>query len=54
MIGRGINKKSMAYVRNIVSFIKFILNKKLGYNICNYSDSPDLNMKELVRIVEKT
>tara|TARA_Y100000741_G_C18230757_1_gene549683 strand:- start:89 stop:1069 length:981 start_codon:yes stop_codon:yes gene_type:complete len=54
MIGNGINKKSMAYVRNIVSFIKFILNKKkLGYNVYNYSDTPDLTMKELVAIVEK-
>lgn len=49
MIGRGENKKSMAYVGNIVSFIEFLLtNKNTGYNVYNYVDTPDFTMNELV------
>jgi len=49
MVGGGNNKKSMAYVGNIVSFIKFLVeNKTSGYNIYNYIDKPDLSMNELV------
>lgn len=53
MIGKGENKKSMAYVGNVVSFIKASINdKKEGYNVYNYVDSPDLTMNELVSQVE--
>lgn len=49
MIGNGNNKKSMAYVGNIVSFIKFLIeNKTTGYNVFNYIDKPDFTMNELV------
>lgn len=49
MIGRGNNKKSMAYVGNIVSFIEFLLLQKTnGYNVYNYVDTPDFTMNELV------
>lgn len=49
MIGRGENKKSMAYVGNIVSFIGFLLTEKGdGYQVYNYVDTPDFTMNELV------
>lgn len=45
MVGAGTNYKSMAYVGNIVGFIKFKLaNVKAGYDVYNYVDKPDLNM----------
>lgn len=50
MIGKGENKKSMAYVGNIVAFIEFLLlnNKQKNYNVYNYVDTPDFTMNELV------
>ena len=54
MIGKGQNKKSMAYVRNIVAFIKNRLEKsEPGYHIFNYADKPDFSMNELTRIIEE-
>ena len=54
MIGKGQNKKSMAYVGNVVAFIKNRLSKEvLGYHIYNYVDKPDYNMNELVSIIER-
>lgn len=55
MVGPGTNFKSMAYVGNIVEFIKFkLVNVKAGYNVYNYVDKPDLNMNQLVAEVEKS
>ncbi|MCW2481598.1 NAD-dependent epimerase/dehydratase family protein [Candidatus Symbiopectobacterium sp. NZEC135] len=52
MVGSGNNYKSMAYVGNIVEFIKFKLkNIKQEYQVYNYADKPDLNMNELVEEV---
>lgn len=49
MVGNGNNKKSMAYVGNIVAFIKFLIeNKASGYDAYNYIDKPDFTMNELV------
>ena len=49
MVGKGENKKSMAYVGNIVAFVKYLIDKvKEGYNVFNYVDKPDTNMNELV------
>jgi len=54
MIGNGQNKKSMAYVANIVAFIKDRIKKEeLGYHVFNYADKPDYNMNELVSVIEK-
>lgn len=54
MIGSGNNKKSMAYVGNIVSFINFLIdNKSNGYNVFNYIDKPDFTMNELVSHISK-
>jgi len=54
MVGDGNNKKSMAYVGNIVSFVKFMIdNCTKGYNVFNYIDKPDMTMNQLVEHVEK-
>ena len=53
MIGEGQNKKSMAYVGNIVALIKDRLEKqKEGLHIFNYADKPDFSMSELVSVIE--
>lgn len=55
MVGSGTNYKSMAYVGNIVEFIKYKLsNVQPGYDVYNYVDKPDLNMNQLVAEVEKS
>ncbi|MBR5399891.1 MAG: NAD-dependent epimerase/dehydratase family protein [Bacteroidales bacterium] len=54
MVGKGKNVKSMAYVGNIVAFVKFLIeNVASGYNVFNYVDKPDTNMNDLVGLVEK-
>lgn len=54
MIGNGNNKKSMAYVGNIVAFIQSIIQSSVkGYHIFNYTDQPDYTMSELVYIIQK-
>lgn len=54
MVGKGENKKSMAYVGNIVAFIKFLIDKKQeGYNVYNYIDKPDFTMNELIAHISK-
>lgn len=55
MVGRGNNKKSMAYVGNVAAFLKWNIDKQvLGYNIYNYIDKPDLTMNELITQVERS
>lgn len=54
MVGKGKNKKSMAYVGNIVAFTKFLIeNQTTGYNVYNYIDKPDFDMNQLVNHVSK-
>lgn len=54
MIGKGQNKKSMAYVGNVVGFIIDRLQKKeKGYQVFNYTDKPDYTIVELVSVIEK-
>ena len=54
MIGNGDNKKSMAYVGNVVAFIKHRLEKiKPGYHVFNYADKPDFSMSELTSVIKK-
>ena len=49
MVGKGENKKSMAYVGNVVAFINFIIDHiASGYNVFNYIDKPDFTMNELI------
>ncbi|MDE6682340.1 MAG: NAD-dependent epimerase/dehydratase family protein [Muribaculaceae bacterium] len=54
MVGKGENKKSMAYVGNVVAFVKYLIdNVTEGYNVFNYIDKPDINMNQLVSHVSK-
>ena len=54
MVGNGKNKKSMAYVGNIVAFVKYMIdNVTKGYNVFNYIDKPDTDMNNLVAHVSK-
>ena len=53
LIGRGTNKKSMAYVGNIAAFLyHWISVDKPGYRVYNYIDKPDLDMNGLVSLVK--
>ena len=53
MVGKGDNKKSMAYVGNIVALIKNRLDKfELGFHVFNYADKPDFTMTELVSLIQ--
>jgi nucleoside-diphosphate-sugar epimerase len=52
MIGKGENKKSMAYVGNISAFIKYCIDTlKPGKQVFNYVDYPDLTMNQLMNLV---
>ena len=54
MVGKGDNRKSMAYVGNVVAFVKYMLDEVTeGYNVFNYVDKPDMTMNELVPLVSK-
>lgn len=54
MVGKGENKKSMAYVGNIVAFVKYLIdNVTKGYNVFNYVDKPDKDMNSLIETVSK-
>ncbi len=48
MIGNGKNKKSMAYIANVVAFLEACLDSSQRYSVFNYVDTPDLTMNELV------
>ena len=52
MIGSGKNKKSMAYIANVVAFLESCVATKQDYAIYNYVDTPDLDMNTLVRKVK--
>ncbi len=51
MIGKGTNKKSMAYVGNVAAFLKHCLNEKPGFALYNYADKPDFDMNTLTDVV---
>ena len=48
MIGQGQNKKSMAYIGNVVAFLQRCIESKVDYGLYNYVDTPDMTMNELV------
>lgn len=52
MIGKGENKKSMAYIGNVAAFIKHCLNETSS-DLYNYADKPDLETKELIDTIYK-
>jgi GlcNAc-P-P-Und epimerase len=53
MIGKGLNRKSMAYVENVAAFLEFSMNFGPGVHIYNYVDQPDFDMNTLVKNVYK-
>lgn len=54
MVGSGTNVKSMAYVGNVVAFLRYMLDMPVGVFVSNYVDKPDLNMNELVKVAYKS
>lgn len=52
MVGRGENRKSMAYVENVAAFLRFLLGTERhqapGVEVFNYTDRPDLAMNQFV------
>ncbi|MDB2369485.1 NAD-dependent epimerase/dehydratase family protein [Planktomarina temperata] len=48
MVGKGENKKSMAYIGNVVAFLEACIAIDQKYGVYNYVDTPDLTMNELV------
>ena len=48
MVGSGKNRKSMAYVENVASFIEHMLQMPCGVHAFNYVDKPDFVMNDLV------
>ena len=53
MVGKGENKKSMAYIGNIVAFLETCVETDQKYGVYNYVDTPDLTMYELVSQVRE-
>jgi nucleoside-diphosphate-sugar epimerase len=53
MVGRGENRKSMAYVENVAAFIEYSMSFKSGVHIFNYIDKPDFTMNSLVANVNR-
>ncbi|MDK9705924.1 MAG: NAD(P)-dependent oxidoreductase [Desulforhopalus sp.] len=52
MVGDGKNKKSMAYIANISSFLQQVGEEASnGLHVFNYADKPDLSMNQLVGLV---
>lgn len=54
MVGDGTNRKSMAYVDNLVTFICHAAQAGPGVHLYNYVDQPDLEMNALVTRVRQT
>jgi nucleoside-diphosphate-sugar epimerase len=50
MVGRGHNRKSIAYVENVAAFLQHCFNMN-GQHVYNYADAPDLTMREMVALV---
>lgn len=52
-VGNGKNRKSIAYVDNVASFLVHSLDFDNGIQLYNYVDKPDFSMNELVEAVYK-
>lgn len=48
MVGNGENKKSMAYIDNVVAFLEACISTHQQYGVYNYVDGPDMTMNQLV------
>ena len=51
MVGLGKNRKSMAYIGNIIAFLETCLSSEQKYGVYNYVDTPDMDMNTLVKQV---
>jgi len=51
MVGKGENRKSLAYVENVAAFLEFLTGMAPGVHTANYVDKPDFTMNELVSMV---
>lgn len=47
-VGNGMNRKSLAYIDNVVETLTFVMRLGPGLNVFNYSDQPDYDMNSLV------
>jgi GlcNAc-P-P-Und epimerase len=54
MIGKGANRKSMAYVGNVADFLVHALRFGPGVHVYNYVDKPDVDMRGLLALVQRT
>ena len=53
MVGKGNNRKSMAYVENVAGFISHCINANYKkFHLFNYIDKPDLSTSQLVTQAE--
>jgi len=50
MVGNGRNRKSMAYVGNLVAFLQSRMTAASGWHLFNYADKPDLSTDEIISI----
>ena len=48
MVGKGENKKSIAYIGNVVAFLETCIATDEKYGVYNYVDTPDLIMNEFI------
>ena len=48
MVGKGENRKSMAFIDNVVSFLETCVLCEQKFAVYNYIDTPNLTMNELV------
>jgi GlcNAc-P-P-Und epimerase len=53
MVGRGDNKKSMAYIGNVVAFLQTLLGQSSPYELYNYADKPDFSMNDLMALIRE-
>jgi nucleoside-diphosphate-sugar epimerase len=54
MVGRGENRKSLAYIDNLVAFLIHTAQLGPGVHLFNYVDGPDMTMRDLVSLARKT
>ena len=54
MVGNGENRKSMAYVGNIVAYLLYAATTARGHSVVNYVDTPDMTMNALVSHARET
>lgn len=53
MVGRGDNRKSIAYVENVAAFLESSMGFPPGIHCHNYVDQPDFTMNDLVAKVRR-